>query len=209
MQVLAHRGLWLSATEKNTTKALKRGFDAGFGAETDVRDNDGQLVIAHDMPRANALPFDTYRSLLDEHAQAPLTQALNVKADGLADAIAHAMRGVRHPWFVFDMSVPDTVQQLRAGNPVYVRMSEHEPFPETLRQRVKGVWLDAFDSTWYRAELVSQLLGQGLQVCVVSPELHRRDDHLALWQALRDLRQHAGLSLCTDWPHEATQTLGL
>jgi hypothetical protein len=209
MQLLAHRGLWHDAAEKNTPLALERGFAAGFGAETDVRDHDGQLVIAHDMPRAHDLPFSSYRALLDRHARGPLTQALNVKADGLAEAIARAMREVQHPWFVFDMSVPDTLQQLRAGNPVYVRMSEHEPFPDTLRQRVRGVWLDAFESTWYGPDLVAQLLSQGLQVCVVSPELHRRSDHLAVWQTLRGLRQHAGLSLCTDWPHEAAQAIGL
>ena len=84
-----------------------------------------------------------------EAARPALIQALNVKADGLADAIASAMKGLPHPWFVFDMSVPDTLQHLKAGNPVYARMSEFESRPARLEGRIRGIWLDAFESTWY------------------------------------------------------------
>ncbi len=209
MDVLSHRGYWTAAPEKNTTVAFERSFALGFGTETDVRDHDGRLVISHDMPGAGALPLEAYLDCLARKATRPLLQAINIKADGLATALANAMKDVAHPWFVFDMSLPDTLGQLRAGNPVYLRMSDYESIPAALESRAKGVWLDAFESTWYSADTIATLLDRGLAVCVVSPELHRRDDHAELWTALRPLRERAGLSLCTDLPEQARAHLGL
>ena len=209
MDVLSHRGYWTAAPEKNTPAAFERSFSLGFGTETDVRDHDGRLVISHDMPGADALPFETYLDCLARKASRPLLQAINIKADGLAAALARTMKDCAHPWFVFDMSLPDTLGQLRAGNPVYLRMSEYESIPAALESRVKGVWLDAFESTWYSADTIATLLDRGLAVCVVSPELHRRDDHAELWSALRPLRGRAALSLCTDLPEQAHAHLGL
>ena len=209
MQILSHRGYWTSDAEKNVPAAFERSFALGFGTETDVRDHDGRLVISHDMPTGDALPFDAYLDCLARKATRPLLQAINIKADGLATALAHAMKDCAHPWFVFDMSLPDTLGQLRAGNPVYLRMSEYETIPAALESRIKGVWLDAFDSTWYGAETIAALLDRGFAVCVVSPELHRRTDFADLWTLLRPLRHHAALSLCTDLPEQARAHLGL
>jgi len=209
MDVLSHRGYWSAASEKNTLLAFERSFALGFGTETDVRDHDGRLVISHDMPGADALPYAAYLDCLARKATRPLLQAINIKADGLATALAGAMKDVGHPWFVFDMSLPDTLGQLRAGNPVYLRMSEYESVPAALESRIQGVWLDAFERTWYGMDTVAALLDRGLAVCVVSPELHRRGDHAELWTALRALRERTGLSLCTDLPEQARAHLGL
>jgi hypothetical protein len=209
MNVLSHRGYWTAASEKNTPAAFERSFAAGFGTETDVRDHDGRLVISHDMPGADALPYAAYLDCLARRASRPLLQAINIKADGLATVLADAMKEVGHPWFVFDMSLPDTLGQLRAGNPVYLRMSEYETIPPALESRIRGVWLDAFERTWYGMDTIAALLDRGLAVCVVSPELHRRDDQAELWTALRALRGRAGLSLCTDLPEQARAHLGL
>jgi hypothetical protein len=107
------------------------------------------------------------------------------------------------------MSLPDTLGQLRAGNPVYLRMSEYETIPAALESRIRGVWLDAFEHTWYGVDTIAALLDRGLAVCVVSPELHKRDDYEALWTALQPLRDRSGLSLCTDLPEQALACLGL
>jgi hypothetical protein len=203
MDVLSHRGYWTADAEKNRPAAFERSFALGFGTETDVRDHDGRLVISHDMPGAGALPYAAYLDCLARTATRPLLQAVNIKADGLAAELARAMKDCAHPWFVFDMSLPDTLGQLRAGNPVYLRMSEFESLPPALEPRIKGVWLDAFERTWYDAGTIRALLDRGLAVCVVSPELHKRADHAELWTMLRPLRDRAGLSLCTDLPEQA------
>ena len=209
MDVLSHRGYWTDASEKNTPAAFERSFALGFGTETDVRDHDGRLVISHDMPTGEALAFEAYLGCLARKATRPLLQAINIKADGLATALARTMKDIAHPWFVFDMSLPDTLGQLRAGNPVYLRMSEYETIPVALESRIQGVWLDAFERTWYGVDTIAALLDRGLAVCVVSPELHKRDDHEALWTALKPLRDRPGLSLCTDLPEQALACLGL
>jgi len=209
MDVLSHRGHWTSDAEKNRPVAFERSFALGFGTETDVRDRDGRLVISHDMPGPGALPFEAFLECLARTAPRPLLQAINIKADGLAVALARAMKDCGHPWFAFDMSLPDTLGQLKAGNPVYLRMSEYERLPEPLVPRVRGVWLDAFERTWYDADTIRTLLDRGLAVCVVSPELHKRTDHAELWTMLRPLSGRAGLSLCTDLPEQARAHLGV
>ena len=161
------------------------------------------------MPTGEALAFEAYLGCLARKATRPLLQAINIKADGLATALARTMKDIAHPWFVFDMSLPDTLGQLRAGNPVYLRMSEYEDVPPALESRIQGVWLDAFERTWYGVDTIAALLARGLAVCVVSPELHKRDDYETLWTALKPLRDRAGLSLCTDLPEQALACLGL
>jgi glycerophosphoryl diester phosphodiesterase len=209
MEVISHRGYWKSPLEKNLPVAFERSFSLGFGTETDVRDHDGRLVISHDMPTGDVLSFETYLNCLASRATRPLLQAINIKADGLARALAQAMKDNPNPWFVFDMSLPDTLMQLKAGNPVYMRMSEYESIPAQLESRIRGVWLDAFEGQWFGIDTIKSLLDRGLSVCVVSPELHKREDCAVLWAALRPLRDAKGLSLCTDLPEQARDTLGL
>jgi glycerophosphoryl diester phosphodiesterase len=206
LTVLSHRGYWKDAAEKNTEVAFRRSFDLGFGTETDVRDHAGELVISHDPPRDGAMPFEAFLDLLDGR---DLPLALNVKADGLAAAIHAAMARRRlGNWFVFDMSVPDTLHQFAAGNPVYVRQSEHEPAP-ALVERAQGVWLDGFDGDWWTAETVVNWTRLGKAVCVVSPELHRRDPARA-WRTLQQAKwpHPERVRLCTDRPEEAVDCLG-
>lgn len=202
MEILSHRGYWHDAAEKNTSIAFTRSFSLGYGTETDVRDALGSLLVSHDPPRGGEL------SLADLLALAGPTQpllAINIKADGLAHAVAAEM--ARHSytnWFVFDMSIPDTRAQLAASNPTFVRMSEFEPSPAFL-DAASGVWLDAFETDGWRIAALAELLEKDLKVCLVSPELHRRA-HLPFWQDLRDsgLDQDARVCLCTDLPEEAS-----
>lgn len=203
MKIISHRGHWLAPHEKNTGAAFARSFSAGFGTETDVRDQAGELVISHDPPVGDCLTLPCFLDDFVSYAGAlGMPLAVNVKADGLAVLLRDAF--VRHPgldWFVFDMSVPDTRQQLRAGNPVFVRLSDHEPSPPWL-DVAAGVWLDAFDTDWYDAATVQSLLERGLRVCVVSAELQGREPS-PLWHVLRPLARHDGLILCTDRPQDA------
>ncbi len=208
MQVISHRGYWKTANEKNTRTAFARSFGLGYGTETDVRDLNGQLVISHDMPTHPVMTLSEYLADLrsfDHHGG--LVQALNIKSDGLAKELAVKMKNSVQPWFVFDMSVPDMIQHIRVGNPTFARMSEYEQLPTGFLGQIKGIWLDAFVSTWYSMDVVKSILDQGLQVCIVSPELHGRADPANLWNALRGLAEHENLILCTDLPEDASAVL--
>lgn len=205
MRVISHRGYWRQPHERNQRVAFERSFGLGFGTETDVRDAAGTLVVSHDPPLGGEMPLS---QLLAMAAAAPpgLPLALNIKADGLAGALAAALR--QHPAldaFVFDMAVPDMRAYLRTGVPVFARMSEVERAPAWLAQ-CAGVWLDAFDGDWFGTELVADLLARTRRVCVVSPELHGREPG-PRWASLRALAGHDGLLLCTDRPEEARRFL--
>lgn len=197
MKLLCHRGIWTQAHEKNTHAALCAAFDQGLGIETDIRDCDGSLVVSHDMPtRATAGDLDALLShYRDQQSSAPL--ALNVKSDGLQAALLAKLQAYRvQNYFVFDMSVPDTLGYRRLNMPFAARLSEYET-PGVLLAQASHVWLDAFESEWYSVDLIQSLLDQGKHVAVVSPELHRRS-HADLWAALRPLASDARLYLCTD-----------
>lgn len=207
MKIISHRGFWKSADEKNSLVAFKRSFSLGYGTETDVRDFHCNLVISHDMPCNINICFDDVLSMAsDASLDRPLTLALNVKADGLAELIAKRISAYPNlDCFVFDMSVPDMRAYLAAGVPVFTRMSEVEQLPAWLDQ-ASGVWLDAFESEWYDISDIRRILLLNKRVCVVSPELHGRP-HETLWSNLLPLVDEPNLLLCTDLPEEANELL--
>jgi glycerophosphoryl diester phosphodiesterase len=205
MKVLSHRGCWNKPEEKNTKIAFNYSFESGFGVETDVRDVAGRLVISHDMPSGAEMDLGEFMALLNGR---PLPIALNIKSDGLVSQLVAILGDCEvHDWFVFDMSVPDMKSYISAGVPVFTRMSEVEREPIWLAGSV-GVWLDSFDGIWYDNELIENLLKLEKRVCVVSPELHKRD-YLPLWHQLRPLAGSDLLMLCTDLPNDAADFFGL
>ncbi len=201
MRIISHRGYWHQQPERNLPEAFHRSFDLGFGTETDVRDVAGLLVISHDMPSGNELSVD---ALLEIMAGRNLPLAINVKADGMAMALKKTFERHGHTnWFVFDMSIPDMRAYLTEGIATYTRISDVEVAPVLIGQAA-GVWLDGFEGDWFSNKVVADLLVQGKQVCVVSPELHGRDPEV-LWRQLSDLKSQDGLMLCTDRPADANK----
>lgn len=199
MKIISHRGYWRETSEKNTEIAFRRSFDRGFGAETDVRDCQRRLLIAHDMPLGSEVEL---RSVLKLTRNAPILLAINIKSDGLAAALSLEMAEYdRESWFVFDMSIPDMRSHLNHGNPVFTRMSEVEAEPVWLDESA-GVWLDSFQGLWFNEDLIMDLINKGKRVCVVSAELHGRDP-MPQWQLLRPLASQDRLILCTDRPDDA------
>ncbi len=203
MQILSHRGYWKTPEEKNAPVAFTRSFELGFGTETDLRDLAGDLVIAHDPPQTGAMRAEEMFAI---HAKADpaLTLALNVKADGVQAMTRDLLdRFDVRDAFVFDMSVPDTLQWLNAGVPVFTRHSDVEPDPPLYDEAV-GVWLDAFRSDWWDRDVIARHLDAGKRVCIVSPDLHKRS-HEPVWDRLAgwDVCGHKNVLICTDYPEAA------
>ena len=201
MKILSHRGFWQEADERNTLAAFARSLSHGFGLETDVRDHEGRLVISHDVPTGDALDFHQVLQLFhDKH----LPLALNIKADGLADLVNEAMTSYHiDNWFAFDMSIPDMRSCLDRKLPVFARASEVEKDPPWIEE-VVGIWFDSFAGDNYDAGRITEYLGDGKQVCIVSPELHKRPWQ-SVWRSIEALSAHAELMLCTDYPQQARQ----
>lgn len=205
MELIAHRGYWLDPKEKNTEIAFVRALNQGFGIETDFRDLNGQLVISHDVPTHGVMLASQFAALYKAcPVSAPL--ALNVKADGLQNLISSLVQKADfHNYFVFDMAVPDMLAYIDHNIPTYTRQSEHENVP-TLLSSCQGVWLDAFESTWYDLEVIYTILDQGKGVAIVSPELHGRPrEELWQWLKANNVHEHGLVSLCTDFPLHAQE----
>jgi glycerophosphoryl diester phosphodiesterase len=206
MIVLSHRGYWTNTGEKNTRAAFERSFAMGFGTETDIRDQDCQLVISHDMPGVGAMSaeqfFDIYKSAKQE-----LPLALNIKADGLQLELARLLALYEiNNYFVFDMAVPDGLLYARQGLHTYTRHSEYEPQP-AYYELAQGVWLDEFNDHWLTDTVIEAHLAADKSICIVSPELHKRN-HAQEWLQYQHLEAKIGkdrLMLCTDFPEQARE----
>jgi glycerophosphoryl diester phosphodiesterase len=174
MVFLAHRGLWRDKAERNSPEAFFRAWAEGFGVETDIRDQDGRLVVSHDPPVGkDVLSLDRF---LDLYVKSGATTklALNIKADGLQEQLQFALadHGISPDcYFVFDMAVPDVLAYLGRRIPCFIRESEFESPPSFINQAT-GVWLDSFHGDWIDAETTLGHLLAGRQVALVSPELH-------------------------------------
>lgn len=186
--------------------AFAASFDAGFGTETDVRDNGrGDLVISHDPPCGGEASLDEFLELAEGYDLGKHSIALNIKADGLADRVERLLAA--HPRvsaFVFDMAVPDMRAYVASSIDTYGRLSDAEPtlpWPESL----DGIWLDAFDEQWFGVDHLRTWARQ-LPVCIVSPELHGRDPE-PLWSLLAELRDELAITVCTDNPNDLARRL--
>ncbi len=207
MQILSHRGFWKLPGEKNSLAAFERSLRQGFGIETDFRDLGRELVISHNPPDASAIRAAEFFALYRKVSQPALPLALNIKADGLQRMLKSMLAEFAiDNYFVFDMSIPDTLLYARADMPYFVRHSDHEPEP-VCYDGAAGVWLDEFDRHWIGEDVISRHLAGGKQVCIVSPELHGRA-HLPEWEdylSYKSVVAHPGLMLCTDFPEQARE----
>lgn len=200
IKIIAHRGYWKTELEKNTMTALKRAIDCGYGFETDLRDCRGELVISHNPPTGNEI---TVKSIFEMYSQkqSDVPLALNIKADGLQEMLAELVAKYNiNNYFVFDMSVCDTLPYISQHFKIASRRSEYEkdmPF----YMNSATVWVDFFmNDSLVRSE-VERILKDGKIACVVSPELHGRD-YFDVWNQLKYIN-NTNLYLCTDYPEKA------
>lgn len=208
MEILSHRGYWKKESEKNSRIAFERSFDLGFGTETDIRDLDGTLVISHDAPKRSSqglLTVEDFFMLYKENGK-NLPLALNIKSDGLQSALIDLIKEYDIlNYFVFDMSIPDTIGYIKNGIKFFTRQSEYEIDP-ALIDYSDGIWMDEFLGHWINEKVINTHLANNRKVCLVSPELHKRE-YLKEWDDYKKIEVTAdkNLMLCTDLPEQAKQ----
>lgn len=204
MEIISHRGYWKLPDEKNSETAFHRSFSLGYGTETDIRDYKEELRISHDIANDNCMSLERFFQLYNSYSANTL--ALNVKSDGLQQKVKALLEHYKpKSYFVFDMSIPDTLGYLKEGLAFFSRQSEYEEVPAFYDQ-CAGIWLDAFVSIWYGSDLIRAHADNGKKVAIVSSELHKRD-HKELWGMLKDEEVHLmpDVILCTDIPEAADQ----
>lgn len=203
MIILSHRGFWKSPDERNRRDAFVRSFDAGFGTETDLRDICGKIVISHDMPHGDEISFEDVLQIMNGRN---LPLALNIKADGQGPKIKELLAKYNHTnYFTFDMSIPDMVVQIATGLNVFTGQSDLINRP-ILLDKCGGVWLDAFNSDWYDADTLDEIVSKSGHVCIVSSDLHKRDTAYQ-WEQIKKSKSFNSdnLMLCTDTPDAAKE----
>ncbi|EAL0080889.1 hypothetical protein BGG37_07465 [Campylobacter lari] len=207
MRIISHRGLWNNCNEKNTLQAFERSFKNNFGIETDIRDMLKKIVISHDMPNESSLTLDDFFCFYSEVSNNSLL-ALNIKADGLQNLLKDALEkyDIKN-YFVFDMSVPDALLYLEAGFKVFTRQSEYERQP-SFYDEAYGIWMDEFYEHWINERIIQEHLENNKKICIVSPELHKRD-FKEEWQGYKEiskkLKDRDNLMICTDYPVQAQE----
>lgn len=210
MELLSHRGFWKTADQKNSKEANALSFSNAWGIETDIRDYKEQLVISHDIAVNNNY---TLEFLLEQYVASGKngSLALNIKADGLSKQLASLLIKYNiSNYFVFDMSIPETLRYLNEGLNVFIRYSEYETPNAELYERSAGIWLDIFKSIWFDNNFVNLHISNNKMIAFVSPELHNRNES-ELWEIIRENKwnKSSQIMLCTDLPDAATNYFNL
>lgn len=202
MKIISHRGNLEGPTSVNKSNSVSSLWEAcklGFGIETDLRNFNGELVISHDLPNSQSSSASALNEIVKTIPEVYF--ALNIKEDGLGELITQQLnKSVLERSFFFDFSVPDYIANSSRDFNLFSRLSEYES--EASMPGNKGVWLDQFHSLWFDHHKISELLDRGLEVSVVSSELHGRD-YSNLWNMLKPYEKSERLSICTDFPIKA------
>lgn len=204
--ILAHRGLWKTPSEKNSKLALFKALNYGFGIETDIRyDKDIGLVVSHDILN-NSFKYLAFEELLIEYKKQKINAklAINIKSDGLHEKLKQMLENYNiSEYFIFDMSIPDLISGLKYKLNQYIRFSNYEdPFPYAAF--TNGVWIDSFNSKIPNESEILNLYKKWSSLVFVSPELHGRS-YLQYWNFIKSFfkKSKIDIMLCTDLPEEA------
>lgn len=205
MQIIAHRGFWRTEAEKNTIVSFERAFSNGFGIETDIRDQNGRIVISHNPPDKNAPMLTEMLDIWSDSGRKSLL-ALNIKADGLYLLIEEIFKKYnikKENYFFFDSSLPEQYIYIKRGYNIFTRSSEFEE-KICFWKESSGVWLDQFTDCSHIIDTLPNMINSGKLVSVVSPELHKRNKE-KIWDMLKKYKECKNLILCTDAPKEAEE----
>ena len=204
MEIIAHRGFWLSLEERNQLPAFERAVSAGIGTETDFRDYNGKLVISHNVADSSCMDADVFFAM---YKGTERTLALNIKADGIQELLKKLIDKHKiQNYFCFDMSVPDTLLYPEFNLTYFVRQSEYEVINDLYKDSA-GVWLDGFISDdWITPQLIYDHRKNDKKVCIVSSDLHKRD-YMELWKRIKtdSILNDCSVILCTDYPDKAKE----
>ena len=168
-------------------------IDSEFGAEIDVRDNDGKIVLSHDYPDNDS---ETLSNFL-KHFPKNRLLAINVKSCGIEIDVNNIVKQTHSNYFLFDFSLPYLLKSINMQIPCALRLSEYEK--EQLRGP-KWVWVDSFHSIWYDDKYLELIKNNGYKIVLVSPELHERNNKLDYQKIESLINKKLVDAICTDVP---------
>ena len=186
MKFIAHR--------INTVEELKK-IPTEYGVELDLRDRGERLILQHD-PFKDGEDFEEYL----KHYHHGL-MILNIKSERIEHRALELVHkyNVRE-YFLLDSSFPMIFLLSNEGEKnIALRFSELEGLDTILRMKgkVKWVWVDCFTKLPIDNKNFQILKEAGFQLCLVSPELQKRESDLADY---KDYLQREGVlfdAICT------------
>lgn len=187
--------------EPNASESLNSAFEKGFAVETDVRDQQLEIVISHD-PCGPSTHDSFNRELLTQGRI-----AINIKSDGLVPKFTELREHLQESQsFIFDCSFPQILQFRKASIPHALRISEYE---KELPWKPEYIWLDSFHDNWWIKDVKIRKIMEEIPTIIVSPELHGREFH-EVWEVFSNLAADmAHINICTDFPLQLATKLGL
>ena len=164
------------------------------GAEFDIRDSDGEILVTHD-PYTTGDIFRDYVGRLPSHGM----YIVNVKSEGIElDAIRLMEEAGLRDFFLLDCSFP-RIKALAIGHKesrIAIRVSEYEGIDTALKMAgyVDWIWLDVFTRLPIGHEEMNALRAAGYKICLVSPELQGQPERI---------EEYAGQMLADGWIPDA------
>ncbi len=146
----------------------------GYGVEIDIRSIGEQLILQHEPFVAGEL----FSSWIKNYKHNILI--LNVKEEGLEECLIEIMKANKiDNYFFLDQTFPFLVKLTNINEKrCAVRFSEFESIDTVLHFTGKAnwVWIDCFTHCPLTKDYELLLNKAGFNLCLVSPELHGRND---------------------------------
>ena len=178
----------------NTVEELKK-LDPSYGVELDLRNNGERLILRHD-PFGDGENFEDYL----KHYHHGL-MILNIKSERIEHRVLELIQKYNiKEYFFLDSSFPMIYQLSAAGEKnMAIHFSELEGLDTVFAMtgKVKWVWVDCFTKLPINRENYTLLKKAGFKLCLVSPELQKRDQDI---EKYRDYLNKEGIEfdlICT------------
>jgi len=190
MQKIIHRVNSIEQLKKTPNK---------FGVEIDLRSNNNTLILHHDPFQEGAL-FDEWLQFFKHK-----TLILNVKEEGLEEIILKKIQDhCIEDFFFLDQSFPFLRKTAMMGESrCALRVSEFESIKTVLSLNVKvdWIWLDCFSKFPIDIDEYFLLKESGFKLCIVSPELQGRTDHIHVLEFKHEIEKMGikGDAVCTKY----------
>ena len=167
-------------------------IDDNFGIELDIRDQNGNLIISHDLPVTSCIKLEDFLQKLNKNKLI----AINIKSVEIEQKLEKTIFNTNlKNYFTFDWPIPSLIKAQNSGLNCAFRLSEYE---KELFPKCSWIWIDSFNEIWYDEEILSNLKDQGYNLALVSPELHGRKNDLKKFEKI----VNTGLAdaICTNNP---------
>lgn len=166
----------------NTIRELEK-TPPSYGVEVDIRTYNDKLILHHE-------PFvegENFEEFLKQYHHAFLI--LNIKCEGIeAEVIRLTEKYGIKDYFLLDVTFPFIIKLINRGFPrIAVRFSELESIDTCLNLKGKVEWVFIDNLTHLPIENNAlKILKEYFKICIVSPELLKRDEIEKTKKILKD-----------------------